>query len=301
MDRCWSDYWQDSAKTSFDIEPTNSFLQVLDSEWANLISNIERPNRILDIGTGGGALIRLGLKHQKVKHSYIGIDYAKLNLADDITQDKCVQIIENENVETLTLTESSIDLAISQFAIEYSNLKLSIKEIARVLKINGKFTFICHCSDSEIIRRNSDILNTLNKVLEANGVLDNVQNLLIALGRSPDNISLLKTLQIKLKENLTSVQARYPDTINDINLPLFIQKIFSREIVTKPDELFQSYLIEINSYSQRLSALIDSALDKNRILNFKNICKYERLDIEEPKFIYKDNLLLGVILKAKKY
>jgi len=296
MSSHWSDYWQGNAYDSFGEIKTDQSIEVVNSKWINFLSEFKTKQNILDIGTGGGTLIRLGLKHQKCKHSYVGIDYARLNFPEHISLNKDVTIIENENIESLTLETNSIDVALSQFAIEYSDWERSLAEIKRILRQNGRFQFICHHKKSEIIRRNSLILKVLERTLEDNGIVRTVSDLILALRTTPNKIQLLDRMRIKLKSELKQLHHSFSDEINDINLPQFVQMVFSHEHTSNREKITESYRQELVSYRLRLKALIAAALDQDSLSKLKEQFKHAKLELNTTELIYQDKLLLAIVL-----
>jgi ubiquinone/menaquinone biosynthesis C-methylase UbiE len=294
----WSEYWKGNENNSFSVSPEDESIEALNEKWIEFIKDIEPPSRIIDIGTGGGALIRLAVEHQTVAHTYIGIDYAKLNLNSLTSGYDNIQILENTNIETLPIDSNSVDIAMSQYAIEYSNLKVSLQQVTRVLKPNGRFMFICHCDNSMVLKKNIKIKEVISDVLSPNGVIELVNDFFKLLDEQPTSATALKEIQEKLKNKLSALHDIFPNEINDISIPAFIEKIFSQRVPTIRTQIIKVYTDEISSYYQRLLSLQNAALTREDIINFENISKSLNIALEPIELLKKNNDILGIIIRG---
>ncbi|RMA97144.1 methyltransferase domain-containing protein [Hydrogenothermus marinus] len=106
----------------------------------------------LDLGCGTGFLT------QVVKNDFnkiIGVDISK-NMIDIYNKKGFIGI--TADIQSLPFKKNSIDFAVSSFALHWTDIKKSFKEIYRVLKEEGKFVFNIPIKDSL-----SEIHNILDK------------------------------------------------------------------------------------------------------------------------------------------
>ncbi len=61
MEKHWSDYWKGKEQNSFSMSSEDESMQALNKIWIKFIKGIESKSNILDLGTGGGALLRVCL------------------------------------------------------------------------------------------------------------------------------------------------------------------------------------------------------------------------------------------------
>lgn len=98
---------------------------------------------ILDIGCGiGQSFIGTGIHNDHTRKLFgIDIDFEVLNYGK--SHYRGINFI-NSNGENLPIRSNSIDLVISRVSLPYTNIPLAVKEIHRVLKINGELWITLH-------------------------------------------------------------------------------------------------------------------------------------------------------------
>ena len=117
---------------------------------------------VLDLACGNGDLALIAysvVKKQQLNHSIYAIDYSNIRLREDIQGKDALDYISwlpNTYAEDLPIEDNSIALVLSQFGFEYTNIEETVVELARVIKIEGKLSFLIHHDDS-FISRQSDI------------------------------------------------------------------------------------------------------------------------------------------------
>lgn len=158
----WTDYWQNTnALNSFaEGEQAKGYQKDIAKLWEQQLENIQNNATIVDLGTGNGAVAVLSqeLSNKLNKNwNIIGLDAAgispsKLKLKDKSTKQllKQIQFIPNTPIEKLPFEDNSVDVFISQFAFEYSDISKSLKQCLKCLKSGGKLSFICHTLESHI-------------------------------------------------------------------------------------------------------------------------------------------------------
>ncbi|MCX6742096.1 MAG: class I SAM-dependent methyltransferase [Candidatus Pacearchaeota archaeon] len=107
-----------------------------------LLGNINKKN-ILEIGCGGA---QCGIAMAKKGAKVIGIDISEeeLKFAKDLVNKNKVNIklIQGSILNLKVIKSNSQDIVFSAYSLQYiGNLKKCFKEVYRVLKVNGIFTF----------------------------------------------------------------------------------------------------------------------------------------------------------------
>lgn len=155
--RDWSIYWKRPTVTSFgDLFPEN-YDDAIREFWQSQLDGEFR--HVVDIACGNGALTWIAneiLNGGDRQTRITGVDFAAISPFKTLQREKkdypSVRFMGNTPAEKLPFGDGRIDIAISQYGIEYSDLDKSIPELARVLGPAGRMSFILHDPDSVIVK-----------------------------------------------------------------------------------------------------------------------------------------------------
>lgn len=170
----WSQYWSKSS-----IAATAGCLPNLPAAvsdhlqqvWHSFFDSLPAGARLLDLGTGSGAVL-IEAKARRPDLCLTGIDYAARlpELGDGIT------MLTETRMDQLPFGNNEFDAVTGQFAIEYSSIPAVLQEIDRVLAREGKYQFLCHHVAGVIIRDNQARFAALNWLLSHAGLIDSAIN-----------------------------------------------------------------------------------------------------------------------------
>ncbi len=166
----WTPYWQRPTVTSFgDIFPDSYDGEILDFWKKQLRGKLDH---VVDVACGNGALTWIGndiLNQGARKTRITGVDFADISPFRVLSKKKKlypeVRFIGKTPAENMPFKDGSIDLVMSQYGIEYTNLEKTIPEIARVLVSSGRMSFVLHDKESVIIKRSTVNLDDYRTVL----------------------------------------------------------------------------------------------------------------------------------------
>lgn len=168
----WSRYWQQghlhSCGTSFD----GNYAGEVRAFWARAADGLAPAAQVLDLCSGNGALPRLLLELRPDAPPRIdAVDLAAI--APDWlgrlppAQQANVRFHAGTAVERLPLSDRSVDLAVSQFGLEYADGPAALQELRRVLRPGGRVALIVHADDSLIARHAREELGHLDWLVDA--------------------------------------------------------------------------------------------------------------------------------------
>lgn len=155
----WTNYWKQEVLTSLPSDFEDNYDGEIATFWANSLESLPDKARILDVCTGNGAVAILcadyALRHNiayditAIDRSEINIEYIQTKFPFEIYQQihfqsKCA--VENYK----TPSNDLFDLVVSQYGIEYTDIKKSVKNIHSLLKEKGQFVFITHSPDGDV-------------------------------------------------------------------------------------------------------------------------------------------------------
>lgn len=304
MSNYWTQYWQQGNLTSFGDDLSNNYRGEIKEIWQSFFKSIKDEDKILDVGTGNGALIALAFQlNGDCKSSFVGIDYAQLNIQEAILLDnEQVNFYSEINAESLPFSNDEFNAVVAQFSLEYTKIKDSLVEISRVLKKSGRFQFICHCANSLIVKPNLAILKVSINIKKKAGLLDTAKELVVLLS-NPSNRSLPETEKLRRRLNKLIHDQVILDnsSFSDTNFPLFIRRLFSTKAPQVKKQMIQEYEKELDGVILRLTDLARAALtekSKNKLLYN---CKKNDLIIDRCDLIKQLNGdVVGYIIAGSK-
>ncbi|HBN15958.1 MAG: hypothetical protein CMQ46_04040 [Gammaproteobacteria bacterium] len=152
----WSHYWRRGHLHSCPGAFQGNYEDSIREFWHSTFKELGEHSRVLDIGTGNGAIARLALDFaasRSFSWQIEGIDAADIQSADTpINSGQCKLTLRgNQSSEHLDHADDSVNLVTSQYAIEYTRVDLSLAQVARVLVPGGIAAFIVHHTDANIV------------------------------------------------------------------------------------------------------------------------------------------------------
>lgn len=156
--QAWSAFWQEPGQSRC-VAGAPQIWRELESHWKGFAQTLCRHARVLDLGCGVGAVGELLLDARNDVH-VTGVDFARLPL----TLRPGIELLPETAMEALPFQERSFGAAVSQFAIEYSDVAATAREMARVLAPGATISMLVHHADSAIVaanRKRRDALHTL--------------------------------------------------------------------------------------------------------------------------------------------
>ena len=303
MDVYWSQYWQKGFLTSFGSSIKTNYQGVIKDCWFNFFDKLTPQDKVIDIGTGNGALIALAQAHPSWHCKFVGIDYANLHISDEaLLERENIEFFSNLQAENLTFNTGEFTTAIAQFSLEYTDIEQSIKEISRVLSTEGRFQFVCHHTDSLILKPSNRLLHIALKIQEKEGVLDTLKKLVQALGQESNKKSAIaEKLRNKFNNLVHSFIEIDASVFQNTGFPDLIRSVFSQKNFAYRQTVISQFEEELNGQISRLTQLTAAALNQSDKENLLVLCKQAGLIIEENEIIYQtDKQILAYYFSGKK-
>lgn len=178
----WSRYWATGALHSCASSFGDAYGGAIGGWWQQIFGDLLADERVLDIATGSGALLQLGLRHcPSASVRWDGIDVGQVapewlrTLPE--AQAQRVRVHPGIRAEALPFADSSFDLVTSQYGIEYSELHQSLAEVHRVLRPRGRLRCVLHHAQARSVVLARAELDHIRWLLAPDGLLQVLQQL----------------------------------------------------------------------------------------------------------------------------
>lgn len=150
----WDRFWSYDRQASFGTgKGSGNYGGEIAAGWRDFFAALPRRARVLDIATGNGAIALLAVKAGR-DLKVTGADLADVRPAAFVSSSKrdlkAIRFLGGTPAEKLPLADSSFDAVVSQYGIEYSDLKTSLAEAVRVLAPGGRLRFVIHAAEGSL-------------------------------------------------------------------------------------------------------------------------------------------------------
>ncbi len=204
----WSRYWQQDVLHSLPGSFAGNYDGAIERHWQQVFAPLGPKDRVLDLGTGNGALPQLlCTQHAGAMPRVDAIDLAAIapDWLHQQPQD-CRQALHfhgGTTAEALPFEDASFTLITSQYGIEYCDTQRSLPELARVLAPAGRVALLLHHAESRLTEVAREEHHLTGLLLAPDGFLDRLQQIVpwLALATTPDG-------RARLQGNADANQAR---------------------------------------------------------------------------------------------
>lgn len=286
----WTNYWQKGTVTTFHKKFENNYDGEIKLHWNEVFGELKEGSCVVDLGTGNGALLSLLdeflVENTKSVKAY-GIDFAELNV-EIISKIKSLDIVLKEKtfIEDTGLLEDSIDLVVSQYGVEYSNLDKTVIELDRILKPKSKISFIMHNESSQIIKEGSQTLDQIDLVNSKLKLVTIIREMLPTIEKLKDTGKLkYKTKADRLRNKLNKAMQEVQDFARSVDDPGYIHFFYENALA-----VFKG--VVANEYTLREKLKILSLVEKetrNLKLRMTDLTSVAMTDNKNEKFILQLN------------
>lgn len=189
--RHWEAYYRGGALASCPLRPDAGYSQELRDVWVEFFSALPDGARILDVGTGNGAIALIAAQAAAaaaMRFEIHGTDLAQIDPARDVPEGARlfagIRFHPQVATESLPFESGSFDGVSGQYSLEYTKVDRALHEIHRVLKPGGRAQFILHHADSVVARNARESLAHTALVLQDTKVLRKLRRFADAEQRS---------------------------------------------------------------------------------------------------------------------
>lgn len=168
----WEAYYRSGAVATCPTTPAGGYDLELRDAWVAFFTALPTDARVLDIGTGNGAVALIAAETAAAlgrNYRVHGIDLARIDplrhVPDGARRLAGIEFHAGVATEKLPFEAASFDAVSGQYALEYSQVDAALAEIHRVLRPSARACFIIHHVDSLLVRNAGHSLRQASLVL----------------------------------------------------------------------------------------------------------------------------------------
>lgn len=310
----WDEYWSNGNIHSLSNAFNGNYKGAIEKYWKDKFSELPANAKILDIGTGNGAVafIAAEVSEQKQLNFTIkAIDLAKIDpqgatksypeLSKYLSQ---IEFQGQVSADQTPFENHYFDLIVGQYALEYTPLTSTIKELRRILKPSGQLKFIMHHADSIVMQTTRDELAQTKLIFEHSNIFELTRSLINTMGeittleqlQSLRSDLTVESIRKDLKQALMTLEQEARKRTNPFFLltvmefvsALFDQKNLLLPLNKKLTKLKQSEQL-IKRNQERIQNLFDVCFNSSRSDEFNQQCLANQFSQGQFSPFYDDN------------
>lgn len=154
----WENYFRGGQLATCPTGPDGGYDLELADIWRAFLEPLGATAVVVDVATGNGAVLALAADLSRQLNrtwSLHGCDLARIDPVRDVRDGperfSGVQFHPGVATESLPFADGSVDAVCGQYALEYSDRAVALREVARVLKTGGRAQFVLHHADSKLM------------------------------------------------------------------------------------------------------------------------------------------------------
>lgn len=187
----WESYYRSGGLATCPTAADGSYDQEVRSSWEQFFGDLAPGTRILDVGTGNGAIVLIAKEvadRFEKGFDIHGSDLAAIDPIRDVSQGRerfrGVTFHPETATESLPFEDGSFGAITGQYALEYMG-EDAIGELHRVLGPGGRAQFILHHADSVLLRNARESLRHASLVREETAIHACLRRLIAAERDTP--------------------------------------------------------------------------------------------------------------------
>jgi SAM-dependent methyltransferase len=266
----WESYYRGGRLAACPTGREPNYTLELHDVWSDFFSGLDDAARVLDIGTGNGAIPLIARQTaERLGRSYEihGADLAQIhpnrNVADGARLFAGITFHRGVAAESLPFETASFSAVSGQYALEYTDTWQSLAQVLRTLKPGGAAQFVLHHADSIVVERARGSLRQADVVLIATKVHRKLRRFLEADRRSADAArNAWADLAAAMSILRTSALGDEDRLVIDVTLDAIPKLLDSRRRLTRAalSRAIDSVETDLRDSVRRLQDLIQAAV-----------------------------------------
>lgn len=186
----WDRYWAHGLLTSCADAFKDNYQGAVASRWKRFFASLGADARILDICTGNGAIAALAADYaieHAADHTIDAIDLALIHpetaLADRPDVRSRIAFHSRVGADDTPFEDGTFEAVVGQYALEYTPLQSTIREIGRIGGPRCRAMFVMHHPDSIVITTAAEEIRNGRRLFTAPTVFDRARAFIDYVGQ----------------------------------------------------------------------------------------------------------------------
>lgn len=240
--------------------------------WRRFFETLSDGARILDICTGNGAVARLAADAARVRNLNVtidAVDSAMIHPTGLGPGANMIRFSPRTPAEDLPFPDSSFDVIVGQYALEYTDVERTLAELRRVSRPAADIRFVTHAAGSVVVQGAKRQIEDTERLI-ATGIFEAAEELAKAFGSGADPVGVdnarrnfanaLQALQVAARTTDDVQMYQNVGTVI-VHAIQHQHQVGSGPVLDKITETAAA----IKAHRGRLSAMRRAALDESRV------------------------------------
>lgn len=266
----WEDYWRTGWVVSCPTGPMSGYTGELRAVWERCFAGLPDGARLLDLGTGNGALPLIALevgRARGVRFEIHGVDLADIAPRRHVPDGERLfaDVVFHPRVaaESLPFPPGYFATVCGQYSLEYTDCGRALPELRRVLAPEGTAQFVLHHAGSLVARNAAESLQHL-RALEEAGAFGLLEEYVAAERADPGRVAGLYAAMTSAMRAIheRAAAAANPQTLLDVLQALArLFELRGRLPPAEFDAALEDTYRAFKASQRRLEDLVAAALD----------------------------------------
>lgn len=298
----WDRYWHANRLAACCAQQDLNYGGAILAGWDAFFASFESGARLLDIGTGNGAVALMAAaaaRRSGKRFEIHGVDSAAIDPARFVLENRIlladVKFHGSTRAESLPFEAAGFDGVTGQFALEYSDVAATLRELCRVCRRGARLRFVIHAQEGSPVASARADLDELAAVFEASGIVAKARECLRsayafehAVVEDLHKQELAQRSREIYVEAARRLDARYATSPSREVIGEFLSLVrndWERRRQLTLDQVLSHldvFETELTAHMARLRAMCAAALDHSAVLRLLDLCTEAGLGEPRP-------------------
>ena len=268
----WEDFWRSGRVVSCPTDAIDGYTGNVGRVWEQFFGALPAGARLLDLGTGNGALPLIALevaRARSVKFQIHGVDLARIDPRRVVPDGgrRFADTIFHGGVaaEAMPFPHGYFQAVTGQYALEYTRVEDTLRELLRVMASNAPARFVLHHAASIVVETARESLSHARELEENARAFADLREYVAAERKDPRSASRLQVGMTgrMQKAHELATRSKRSRLLADV-LPALGSLFESRRHLSAADfaVAFDRTYRGFKAAEQRLRDLLNAALDE---------------------------------------